>query len=76
MNPIAGAVARAVRRNRPHALCFSCLATQQGLPEHDVRSATLILVARDDFRIVHRVCHLCGATEETLVCRKDGDGAA
>jgi hypothetical protein len=75
MNPIAEGLARAVLANFPYALCFRCLALQQGLSEHDARAATLVLVARDDFMIVREGCHSCQRIEELLVFEKPGEAA-
>jgi hypothetical protein len=67
MSPTAERVANAVHQNLPHALCFNCLAAQQGLDEHDVRAAALVLVARAGLTLAQRVCHACRRTDETLV---------
>ena len=71
MNPIAESLAHAVLANFPYALCFRCLATQQGLTEHDARAAALVLIARDHFDVVRRICHSCQRTDESLVSQKD-----
>ena len=69
MNPIAEGIARTVLRNFPHTLCFSCLAVKQGIQEHDVRAAALVLIARAHFDVVTRVCDSCLRSDESLVFR-------
>ena len=70
VNPIAEAIARAVLQNFPHTLCFHCLAAEQGIKEHDARAAALVLIARDHFDVVRRICHSCQRPEESLVSQK------
>jgi hypothetical protein len=67
MSPLAQRVAAAVYQNCPHMLCFTCLAAQQGLNEHDIRAVALVLMARAGLRLVRRVCSLCQRTDEVLV---------
>ena len=68
---VAQQVADAVGRNGPRVvLCFSCLATKEGLKEHDVRGVALVLMVRWGLRMARRVCYSCGRKEETLVNRK------
>jgi len=70
VNPIAEGIARAVLQNVPHTLCFHCLAAEQGINEHDARAAALVLIARDHFTVVRRICRSCQRTEESLVSEK------
>ena len=70
MSPLVQRVAAAVYQNSPHVLCFTCLATQQGLNEHEVRAAALVLIARAGLRLVQRVCYACRRTDEMLVSQK------
>ena len=67
MSPMAQRVANAVYQNSPQVLCFTCLASQQGLNEHDVRAAALVLVTRAGLRLVQRICDACQRTDELLV---------
>jgi hypothetical protein len=60
-------VARAVLQHFPYAYCFSCLATQLGSTEPDVRSAAQILIMQDAFRTIPRLCYGCSRTGVTLV---------
>jgi hypothetical protein len=71
MNPIAEGIARAVLQSFPDPLCFRCLAAKQGITEHDARAAVLVLIARDHFAVVRRICHLCQRTDESLVSQKN-----
>ena len=73
VNPIAEGIARAVLQNVPHTLCFHCLAAEQGITEHDARAAALVLIARDHFDVVRRMCHSCQRTDESIVSHKDAE---
>lgn len=70
MRPLVQRVAEGVRTNDPHALCFACLASQQGLKEHDVRDAALVLIARTGHQLDRRVCNSCGREGEVIVSRQ------
>jgi hypothetical protein len=70
MRPLVQLVAECVCLNAPHVLCFACLADQQGLREHDVRDAALVLVARAGLQLDRRVCNSCGHEEEMIVSRQ------
>ena len=70
MSPLAQLVAAAVHQNSPHVLCFTCLAAQQALNEHDIRAVALVLIARASLGLVQRVCSLCQRTDEVLVSEK------
>jgi hypothetical protein len=67
MSPVAQRVANAVYQNSPRVFCFTCLAAQQALNEHDVRAAAVVLVARAGLTLVRRVCYACGRPDEMLV---------
>jgi len=67
MSPLAQRVAAAVYQNAPRMLCFTCLATQQGLKEHDIRAVAMVLITRAGLGLVQRVCSLCQRTDEVLV---------
>jgi hypothetical protein len=69
MSPLAQRVANAVYQNSPHVLCFTCLAAQQGLNEHDVRAA-LVWIARSGLTLVRRVCYSCRRMDEILISLK------
>ena len=70
MNPIAQRVASAVYQSVPNSYCFTCLAAQQGLTEHDVRAVALVLIVRAGLRLVRRVCSGCHRSGEALVAEK------
>ncbi|SRR6266508_750801 len=70
MSPLAQLVAAAVYQNSPHVLCFTCLAAQQALNEHDIRAVALVLIVRASLQLVQRVCSLCQRTDEALVSQK------
>jgi hypothetical protein len=69
MSPLAQTVAGAVHQASPHGTCFACLAAQQGLHEHDVRAAALVLIVRAGLELVRQTCHWCGRTDDVLVSR-------
>jgi hypothetical protein len=46
--PLPGRLTLSVVRGKPHATCFSCLATLEGLSEADVRDAAQVPVFRDN----------------------------
>lgn len=70
MRPLVQRVAEGVSLNEPHVLCFACLAAQQGLSEHDVRDAALVLVARAGLQLARRTCNSCGREDEVIVSRR------
>jgi hypothetical protein len=70
MSPLARRVAAAVYQCSPHVLCFSCLAAQQGLTEHDIRAVALVLIARAGLELARGVCSSCQRTDEVLVSPK------
>jgi hypothetical protein len=72
MSPVATRVAEAVCRNSSRVLCFACLAAQEGLDEHDVRAAALVLISRAGLILVRRVCYTCQRMDEMLVSRRAG----
>jgi hypothetical protein len=63
-------VARAVLKNLPFVRCFSCLSSQVGVAEKDAREAGQLMIVRDEFFIDHRVCQICGVTDDMLVSGK------
>jgi hypothetical protein len=67
MSPLAQRVAATVYRNSPHAICFTCLAAQHELAEHDVRAAALVLIARLGIGLVRRTCYSCRRVDEVLI---------
>jgi hypothetical protein len=69
MSPLAQRVAGAVYQNAPRALCFGCVAAQQGLKEHDVRGVAVVLVARAGLRLARRACTSCHRVEELLLVK-------
>ena len=70
VNPLAQRITNAVYQNSPRVYCFTCLAAQQGLNEHDVRAAALVLVTRAGLRLVRRVCFACRQRDEVLAGQK------
>ncbi|HEU4371470.1 MAG TPA: hypothetical protein VFV05_24880 [Methylomirabilota bacterium] len=70
MNLLAHRILGAVHQNSPHVLCFACLAAQQGLKEHDVRAAALVLVVRADLELVQQVCSACRRPDEVLISQR------
>ena len=67
MSPLAQRIAHAVYQNSPHFYCFTCLAAQQGVREHDVRAVALTLIVRVGLQLVRRVCSRCQRSGEALV---------
>jgi hypothetical protein len=70
MSPTAVRVAQAVYRYSPGAVCFSCLAKQEGLQEHDVRAMALVLICRAGLHAVQRSCASCHRLGDTLIAQK------
>ena len=71
MSPLAERVAKAVAHNGPgRAVCFNCLATQQGLEEHDVRAVALVLMVHAGLRVVRRACVSCRRVADGLLAPK------
>jgi hypothetical protein len=56
-----------VLQNFPYAYCFPCLASHASLTESEVRGAAQVLVIKDAFRVVRRVCYRCSHTDDMLV---------
>ena len=70
MSPTAARVAQVVYRYSPSAVCFSCLAEQERLKEHDVRAMALVLIVRAGLNAVRQPCASCGRLGEALVAQK------
>jgi hypothetical protein len=70
MSLLAEQIVHAVHQNAPHLYCFTCLAAQQAVNEHDIRAVALVLVARAGLRLAHRVCFRCQWSGEVLVAPK------
>jgi hypothetical protein len=70
VSPLAERIAHAVYQNSPNSYCFTCLAAQQGVKEHDVRAVALVLLVRAGLRLVPRVCSGCQRPSEALVVQK------
>jgi mono/diheme cytochrome c family protein len=51
-------------------MCLSCLARREGVAEHDVRSAALVLIVRQGLRLVQRTCSDCHHPGEALVVQQ------
>jgi hypothetical protein len=69
MNATAQRVAEAVHANEPATLCFSCLAAQQRMKEHDVRDVAVVLVARAGLGLAQRPCSSCRRVADVLLGR-------
>jgi hypothetical protein len=69
MSPLAERIAHAVCQNFPHPYCFTCLAAQQGVKEHDVRAAALVLIVRAGLKLRRQQCFLCRRTDEVLAAQ-------
>ena len=67
VNALAKRVGDAVYQNSPNCLCFTCLAAQQRLSEHDVRAAAMVLLARAGLGLVRKPCHACGRTGDMMI---------
>lgn len=70
MNALVSRVVAAVHHNAPNVLCFTCLARQEGVREHDVRAAALVLVMRRGLQLVERTCTSCQRADEVLMTRR------
>jgi cytochrome c5 len=70
MTPLAQRIVGAVYQNSPHPYCFACLASQQGVKEHDVRAVALIAIMRGGLQLVSRICSRCHRSGETLAPQK------
>lgn len=70
MSHLAEKVARAICRDSPDAICFSCLAAQHGVSEHHVRGVALVLITRNDWQLVRRSCSRCQRTDEVLLAHQ------
>ena len=70
MSPLAERIASAVYQNSPRLYCFTCLAAQLRVKEHDVRAVSVVLVVREGHRLVRRVCSGCGRLGESLVIER------
>jgi hypothetical protein len=70
MVTIAELVARAVLQNAPYVRCSSCLSSQVGVSEKNVREAAQLLIVRDDFYLARRFCQICERTDDVLVSGK------
>jgi hypothetical protein len=70
--PLAGRLTSVVVEAHPYAVCFSCLAIAEGVPEAEVRGAAQIAVIRDGLRVVRRVCYRCARVDDVLVPKDRG----
>ena len=70
MRPTAQRVAEAVHQNAPSAFCFTCLARQQALKEHDLRAVALVLVMRAGLRLARRPCSSCRCVGDVLLAQQ------
>jgi hypothetical protein len=64
---LAARVARAVREHFPSTRCFLCLSLQLASTEKEVRDVAQVLVVRDEFKIVSRVCDSCSGVDGVLM---------
>ena len=70
MNPVAERIADVVYQNAPCAVCFACLAEQEGLREHDVRTVALILIVRAGLHAVRQSCAVCRKVADALIAQR------
>ena len=70
MSLIAQRIADTIHQNSPSVYCFTCLAAQQGVKEHDVRAVAVVLVVRQDLRLVRQVCSRCHGWGEAVAAQK------
>jgi hypothetical protein len=71
--PLAGRLTSVVEQAHPHAVCFSCLAMAEGVPEAEIRGAAQIAVIRDGLRVIRRVCYRCARVEDVLIPKDSGE---
>ncbi len=71
--PLAGRLTSVVVQAHPYAVCFSCLAIAEGVPEAEVRGAAQVAVIRDGLRVVRRACYRCGWVDDMLVTKDGGE---
>jgi hypothetical protein len=69
MQTLVSRVAEEVQLKAPDALCFACLADQQRVREHDVRSVALVLIARVGLHLTRQVCSSCHLDRDVIVAR-------
>jgi hypothetical protein len=67
LSALAGRVASAVREHFPSTRCFLCLSLQLASTEKEVRDAAQVLVVRDEFKTVSRVCVSCSGVDGVLM---------
>lgn len=70
MTPLAQSIGNLLHQSAPRPLCLSCLALQQGVAQHDVRSVALVLMVRQGVSLVQRTCAHCHRVGEALVAQK------
>jgi hypothetical protein len=70
--PLAGRLTAVVVSNKPHPMCFACLATLEGLTEAAVRDAAQVAVIRDGLRVIFSSCQRCGRIDNGLMARDRG----
>jgi hypothetical protein len=71
--PLARRLTSVVVQARPYAVCFSCLAMVEGVPEAEIRGAGQIAVVRNGLRVVRRVCYRCAQVDDVLVPKDSGE---
>ena len=69
MRPNVQRVAQAVYRRSPGAVCFSCLAKEEGLKEHDVRAMALVLIVRAGLHAGRQSCVSCRRLGDALIAQ-------
>jgi hypothetical protein len=68
MGDVAQRIAATVH-SHPSGVCFACLARAQGLDEHDVRAAALVLIMRAGLQLARRACSSCRRTGDVLAVK-------
>jgi hypothetical protein len=66
MDASAKAITDLLRRNRPDAYCYPCLAGKLELAEKQIRDGAQVLILLPEFRLRQRVCAECGRQTEML----------
>jgi hypothetical protein len=68
--PLAGRLTAVVVGNKPHPICFACLASREGVSEAAVRDAAQVALIRNGLRVLKGTCYRCGRVAEGLMARE------
>jgi hypothetical protein len=72
----AARLAAVVRDGFPAGFCVKCLAVSLDVPVKDVRDAAQVVVCRPGFRVVERICYMCGAEADDVLMLVAGRSAS